>query len=159
MAPRPGPRWRSRAGFPLPPPMHSHALGWVPCRHQSQPVIGTDHRRERPGRAGKGGKRELPRACPPPAGGGYCRIPSTWQGGAGGGTRAQILASSTAAGPGRPGSINSAVRPEACLPATATQAQPPGSGPAPRPAHARLVQGTGLGHSPQLASPTPCPEL
>lgn len=34
---------------------------------------------------------------------------------------------------------------------------PAGSGPAPRPAHDRLVQGTGMGHSPRLASPNPLP--
>lgn len=48
---------------PALPQVRPHVLAWVPLGHQSQPVIGTDHRRERHGGDGSGGNRELPRAC------------------------------------------------------------------------------------------------
>lgn len=95
--------------FPALPRVCPYTLGWVPLGHQTQSVIGTDHKRERHGRAGNRGTRELPRPASPPSWEGYGRIPSTWllrekllerEGGVGGGCQGPRQASSSAAGPG-----------------------------------------------------------
>lgn len=52
-----------RLAFPCPPQVHPHVLGWASWDTKKQPVIGTDHRRERHSRAGNMGDRKLPRAC------------------------------------------------------------------------------------------------
>lgn len=74
VAPRPVAMVAALGWSPRPPPSACTHSGLGPLGHQSQPVIGTDHRPDRHGRAGNRGNRELPGACPPPSWGGYWRV-------------------------------------------------------------------------------------
>lgn len=139
---------------------HSHALGWSPRATKASLSLGqTAGVRGMVGLAvGVAGSCQEP--VPPPSWGGYWRIPSTWQGGVGGGARAYILASSSAAGSGSPGSgsINSPIFPEAYLPPQARQALPParGAGVPPRPA-APQARARPWDQAARLSSPPPTP--
>ena len=136
------PRWRPRLAFSCPPPSACTCSGLVPLGHQSQPVIGADHRRERHGRAGNRGNKQgtaksLPPHPPRKGTGGFrqrgrLRETQERQGGVGGGAGACILASSSAAGlgettvslskltpfPQRPGPPPPAIRPSKLCPSS-----------------------------------------
>lgn len=133
--------------LPCPPPSAFHML-WAGSSWDTKASLSLGQTTGVRGMVGlaTAGTGSCQEPASPPSWGGYWRIPSTWQGGVGGGARAYLLASSLAAGPGRPGagSVNSPIFQGACLLPKAKQAlpaspHPPGSG-----THSQANHTTGL---------------